>query len=87
METALTVAKGIMAVAKSAQGSEDTSLDKYKPQIATLITDSQQLVTKTNLILQQPGTVGAGPATPPTPAETSSSAAVRSLLPSHFHTS
>ncbi|KAI0804810.1 hypothetical protein BC629DRAFT_1580916 [Irpex lacteus] len=75
METALTVAKGIMAVSKSAQGSEDTSLDKYKPQITTLITDSQQLVTKTNLILQQPGTVGAGPATPPTPAETSSSAA------------
>ncbi|KAI0804724.1 hypothetical protein BC629DRAFT_1590958 [Irpex lacteus] len=75
METALTVAKGIMAVAKSAEGAEDTSLDKYKPQIATVVSDSQQLVTKANLILQQPGTVGAGPATPPTPAQTSSSAA------------
>ncbi|KAK7694431.1 hypothetical protein QCA50_001617 [Cerrena zonata] len=74
MEEAVTIAKGIMAVAKSAQGSEDTSLDKYKPQITALITNVQQLVTKINLILQQPGTVGAGPATPPTPAEVSSSA-------------
>ncbi|KAI0086014.1 hypothetical protein BDY19DRAFT_895518 [Irpex rosettiformis] len=74
METAVTVAKGIMAVSKSAQGADDTALDKYKPQITTLITDTQQLVTKSNLILQQPGTVGSGPATPPTPAESSSSA-------------
>ncbi len=80
MDNAVTLVKGIMAVVKSARGSKDAALDKYKPQVASLVTDCQQLVMRTNLILQQPGTVGSGPGTPPTPAETSSSAAVRFLL-------
>ncbi|KAI0804789.1 hypothetical protein BC629DRAFT_1591020 [Irpex lacteus] len=75
MDNAVTLVKGIMAVVKSARGSKDAALDKYKPQVASLVTDCQQLVMRTNLILQQPGTVGSGPGTPPTPAETSSSAA------------
>ncbi|KAI0683167.1 hypothetical protein BC835DRAFT_1473001 [Cytidiella melzeri] len=75
MESAVAIAKGIVAVSKSSQSTDDNALDKYKPQITTLISNAQQLVTKANLILQQPGTVGSGPATPPTPAQSSSSAA------------
>lgn len=79
METALSVSTAILTVAKSAQGSNDSALEKYKPQVATVVSDTQQLVTKANLILQQPGTVGSGPATPPTPPSSSNSAAVSNL--------
>ena len=79
METALSVSTAILSVAKSAQGANDAALEKYKPQVATVLSDTQQLVTKANLILQQPGAVGSGPATPPTPPSTSNSAAVSTL--------
>jgi hypothetical protein len=76
-ESGIAIAKGIVAVSKSVEGDDDKSLEKYKPQITSLIFDAQQLVTKANLILQQSGTAASGPATPPTPTKTSNSAAVR----------
>ncbi|KAI0701082.1 hypothetical protein BC835DRAFT_1265443, partial [Cytidiella melzeri] len=75
LESAVTIAKGIMAISRSAQGADDTALEKYKPKIATLVSDAQQLVQKVNLILQQPGTVATGPATPPTPIQNTNNAA------------
>jgi hypothetical protein len=76
VDSGIMIAKGIDAVSKSVAGEDDNALEKYKPEITAMVSNAQQLVTKVNLILQQPGTVGSGPATPPTPQKTSDSAAV-----------
>ncbi|KAL0572737.1 hypothetical protein V5O48_009237 [Marasmius crinis-equi] len=70
IDAAVTTVKGIIQIAGSAQAADDKACDKYKPQIERLITSLQQLVTKANLALQQPGMSATGPATPPTPSKT-----------------
>ncbi|KAI0701085.1 hypothetical protein BC835DRAFT_1442546 [Cytidiella melzeri] len=75
LESAMSIAKGIMVISRSVQSADDTALEKYKPKIATLVSDAQQLVQKVNFILQQPGTVATGPATPPTPIQNTNQAA------------
>ncbi|KAI0339038.1 hypothetical protein BDW22DRAFT_1361941 [Trametopsis cervina] len=84
VESAVAIAKGIVDVAKSASSSEDSALDPYKPKITTLIANAQQMVTKVNSILSQSGSVGTGPATPPTPEKVSPGAAVVAVQNSQY---
>ena len=76
IDDALNISRGITQVATSVRASEDSSLNEYKQKTQVLITNVERIVTHTNLILQQPGTVPSGPATPPTPLKASGSAAV-----------
>ncbi|KAG9043595.1 hypothetical protein FS837_009341 [Tulasnella sp. UAMH 9824] len=74
--TAIEVISSIIDTAKSPGGSP-TALDAQKPKVEKLISDLQQLVTSTNLLLQQTGAAPVGPATPPAPQGEMSSSTVK----------
>ncbi|KAF7340560.1 hypothetical protein MSAN_02127500 [Mycena sanguinolenta] len=83
VQATLNSQKGQLAAGKPISTQLSTCIDKGLailaevirwPPTDQLITDLQGLVTTANLILQQPGTTATGPATPPTPASSSTSA-------------
>ncbi|KAK7054713.1 hypothetical protein VNI00_003176 [Paramarasmius palmivorus] len=76
IETALSAIKKIIDIGHSAEAGNAKALDEFKTTIDTLKQSLADMVTKTNLNLQQTGNPATGPATPPTPsmAEKSSSA-------------
>ncbi|KAH7884865.1 hypothetical protein F5I97DRAFT_1511093 [Phlebopus sp. FC_14] len=63
-DKALQIAKNVNAVARTVQSNNDRVLDAYRPKIKKLIQELEGIVTQCNLILQQPGNVATGPATP-----------------------
>lgn len=79
VDSAISIANGITTISESSRAVDGQLLDVYKPQIADLVAAMQELVIIIDLILQQPGSIAAGPATPPTPIQPSSDTVVRPL--------
>lgn len=73
---ALRIVDSIQKIARSADSSDDNALHTYWKPMDTLVHDINGIVMQCNLILQQPATKGAGPATPQTPLTNTTSATV-----------
>lgn len=71
---ALRIVDSIQKIARSADSSDDNALHTYWKPMDTLVHDINGIVMQCNLILQQPATKGAGPATPQTPLTNTTSA-------------
>ncbi|KAF7340576.1 hypothetical protein MSAN_02129100 [Mycena sanguinolenta] len=74
IDKGLAILTEVNRVAGSVASANANALADQVAPTDQLITDLQGLVTTANLILQQPGTTATGPATPPTPASSSTSA-------------
>jgi hypothetical protein len=77
VDAALKIASQILSEFHTPSTVDKDVVTKYRSEIGELVIKAQQVVTKANLVCQQPGTVGTGPATPPTPSNSSKSAEVR----------
>ncbi|KAJ7779494.1 hypothetical protein DFH07DRAFT_936282 [Mycena maculata] len=75
IDQALSITTAILKTAGSVASANDNSLDTQVVPTDQLITGLQGLTHSVNLILRQPGMHVAGPATPPTQAAASGSAA------------
>ncbi|KIJ62951.1 hypothetical protein HYDPIDRAFT_41638 [Hydnomerulius pinastri MD-312] len=83
LEQALRITKAVNKISGTFQSSDDKICDTYKPQIKNMIRSLEGIVTQCNLILQQPGSVPTGPATPRT-VSTSSSVAKAAIETAKF---
>ncbi|KIO28092.1 hypothetical protein M407DRAFT_6970 [Tulasnella calospora MUT 4182] len=77
VSNAIQIIASIIKTANSPAATTPDALDAQKPKVEKLISDLQQLVTSTNLLLQQTGATPVGPATPAPPQGGVSSSAAK----------